>query len=462
MSAGMTMLPIGRSRPRSERHVAVGAALASIPAGIALGLALSGISLPFAAVVVVTLGAVAVLALAIVRPHAAVALGVALMGVVIVQPAPTDGVFLVVIAIAMASGGFSIRNVPGPVFGLLAAFAALNLLSSIQVADAERAVMYCSITVYLMVLGLWLPGYVTSAGRARLLVRAYVAAAVVSAAAGVLALLGLAPGAHLLVADGRAKALFQDPNVFGPFLIPAALIVIEEIVHPRLLRSSLPLKAAMLAALALGVLFSYSRGAWLNLGVGLLVMGVVLTLRRGGGRRALALLAVSVAAAGVAGAIVAASGSAGFLSERAGSHGYDTERFNGQRASLRSARQYPFGAGPGQFERLAGISAHSTYARALGEQGFPGLIVVLGLLGLTLAFAVRNAARGRSTYGIGSAALLAAWCGLLVSSAFVDTFHWRHLWLVAALIWAGRMLPAPRYSSDATVGARRGVHAGNE
>jgi O-antigen ligase len=462
MNAGATAFPIGRSRPRSERPVALGVALASIPAGLALGLALAGLSLPLAAVVAVAVAAVAVLVLAIVRPHAAVALGIALMGVVIVEPAPTDGVFLVLIAIAMASGGFSIRNVPGPVFGLLAAIAALNLLSSIQVADAQRAVMYFSITVYLMLFGLWLPGYVTSAGRARLLVRAYVAAAVVSGAAGVLALLALAPGGHVLVADGRAKALFQDPNVFGPFLIPAALIVVEETVHPRLLRSSGRVKALMLAALALGVLFSYSRGAWLNLGVGLLVMGVVLTLRRGGGRRALALLAVTVAAAAVAGAIVVASGSGSFLTERAGSHGYDTERFNGQRASLRSARQYPFGAGPGQFEHLAGISAHSTYARALGEQGFPGLIVVLGLLGVTLGFAVRNAARGRSTYGIGSAALLAAWCGLLVSSAFVDTFHWRHLWLVAALIWAGDMLPASRYSSDVTAGVRRGVHAGSE
>jgi O-antigen ligase len=456
------MLPIGRSRPRDERPVAVLAALASVPVGVALGLVLAGLSLPLLPVVAVTVAALALITLALVRPHAAVAVGVVLMGVVIVEPAPTDAVFLVVIAIAMVTGAFSVRNVPGPVFGLLVAFAALNLLSSVQVADPTRAATYLSITVYLMILGIWLPGYVRSPGRARLVVRAYVAAAVVSAAAGVLALLHLVPGGSVFVADARAKALFQDPNVFGPFLIPAAFIVIEEIVHPRLLRSALPVKALILATLVLGVLFSYSRGAWLNLGVGLLVMGVVLTLRRGGGRRALTLLAVTVAAAGVAGAIVVATGSGSFLSERAGSHGYDTERFNGQRASLRSAREYPFGAGPGQFEHLAGISAHSTYARALGEQGFPGLIVVLALLFVTLGFAAGNAARGQSTHGVGSAALLAAWCGLLVSSAFVDTFHWRHLWLVAALIWTGRMMRPARYSSAVAADVRRGVQAGSE
>jgi O-antigen ligase len=403
-----------------------------------------------------------VLALAVARYHAAVALGIVLLGVVVVEPAPTDAVFLVVIAVAMATGRFSVRAVPASVLGLLGAFAALNVMSAVQVDDPQRAVVYFAITAYLMLLGIWLPGYVTSVDRARLLARAYVAAAAASAAAGVLALLAPVPGADVLVAAGRAKALFQDPNVFGPFLIPAVLLVIEEIVQPRLLRSRLPAKALMLAVLVLGVLFSYSRGAWLNLAVGVVVMGVVLTLRRGGGRRALALLGVAVTAAAITAAIVAASGAGGFLAERAGSHGYDTERFTGQRASLRSARAYPFGAGPGQFEALAGISAHSTYARALGEQGFPGLVVVLALLAVTLAFAVRNAASGRSTFGIGSATLLAAWCGLLASGAFVDTLHWRHLWFVAALIWSGQMLRDRSYSSRATPVVRRGVQAGRE
>jgi O-antigen ligase len=462
MSAGTTTIRMGRDAPFAEWPLFVLAALASVPAGLALGLGLARLSLPLVPVVGTAVAGVAVLALAVARYHVAVGLGVVLLGVVLVEPAPTDAVLFVVIAVAMATGRFSVRDIPAPVLGLLGVFTALNLMSAVQVADPQRAVVYFAITVYLMALGIWLAGYVTSVSRARLLVRAYVGAAVASAAAGVLALLAPVPGAGVFAADGRAKALFQDPNVFGPFLIPAALIVIEEILQPRLIRSRLPAKALMLAALALGVLFSYSRGAWLNLAVAVVVMGVVLTLRRGGGRRALALLAVAVAAAGVAGAIVAASGSGGFLAERAGAHDYDTQRFSAQRASLRSAEVYPFGAGPGQFEQLAGISAHSTYARALGEQGFPGLLVVLALLAVTLSFAVGNAVRGRSTFGIGSASLLAAWCGLLASSAFVDTLHWRHLWFVAGLIWTAQTLRERDYSSGATPVVRRGVHAGSE
>ena len=133
------------------------------------------------------------------------------------------------------------------------------------------------------------------------------------------------------------------------------------------------------------------------------------------------------------------SGSAGFLAERAGPQSYDAERFGAQAAGLDAAGQYPFGAGPGQFEQISAISAHSTYVRVLAEQGLAGLATIAALLLFTLGAAVRSALLGRDTYGIGSAALLGAWCGILANGFFIDTLHWRHLWVVAALIWAGSM-----------------------
>jgi hypothetical protein len=66
---------------------------------------------------------------------------------------------------------------------------------------------------------------------------------------------------------------------------------------------------------------------------------------------------------------------------------------------------------------------------------------------------MRNVIRGVDTYGIGSAALLGAWVGIVANSLFIDTLHWRHLWLIAALIWAGVMRPDPRpffYASSST------------
>jgi O-antigen ligase len=269
--------------------------------------------------------------------------------------------------------------------------------------------------------------------------RGYAFAAVTSALLGSLALLVAFPGAQFLVEDGRARAFFQDPNVFGPFLVPAALILSEELLAPRVLRASRLTMAIGLLALTLGVLFSFSRGAWLNLAVGTVVMFVIISLRRGGARRAFTFLGVGVCVAALVAGAVAVSGTSGLLGERARPQSYDAERFRAQAVGLEAAVRYPLGAGPGQFEQIAPISAHSTYVRVLAEQGLAGLVTLAALLIFTLGAALRNAFLGRDTYGIGSAALLGAWCGILVNSFFIDTLHWRHLWLVAALIWAGSM-----------------------
>jgi O-antigen ligase len=189
--------------------------------------------------------------------------------------------------------------------------------------------------------------------------------------------------------------------------------------------------------LALGVLFSYSRAAWLNLVVGLLVMVVVFSFRRGAGRQAARAVALVLVACVALGAVVSFTGSLSFLEQRARVQSYDNGRFGAQSESIKWAERYPFGIGPGQFERYAHISAHSMYARTLAEEGILGFLSLLVLILATLWAAGRNAALGRDTYGIGSAALLGAWVGALLNGFFVDTLHWRHLWLLAALIWAG-------------------------
>jgi hypothetical protein len=382
---------------------------------------------------VVLLGA---LALALFSFRAALVVGVVLLAAVRVEPAPTDLVFAILIAVALATGRFRLRRVlPGAVL-LIGVFLAFNLLSAVDAADGGRAVSFLGITIYVAVLGIWLASHVTSAAIAQRITRAYVAAAVASAVVSTLALILPFPGHDLFTRIGRAEGLFKDPNVFGPFLVPAALIVIEEIVSPRLLPGRRWTKLVAFFVLTLGVVFSYSRAAWLNLVVGVLVVLVILGLRRGGGRRAAKALAVVVVAIVAISAAIAFTGSLTFLEERARVQSYDSSRFGAQSESIAWAVRYPFGIGPGQFEKYAGISAHSMYARALAEEGLPGFLAILTLMLATLCWAGQNAILGRDTFGIGSAALLGAWCGILANGAFVDTLHWRHLWVVAGLIWA--------------------------
>jgi O-antigen ligase len=165
----------------------------------------------------------------------------------------------------------------------------------------------------------------------------------------------------------------------------------------------------------------------------------VLSLRTQEARATWAAVAMIGVVALFAGGAVLLTGSEEFLQERAQVQSYDTARFTAQRTGVQIASEHPLGVGPGQFELDQPVSAHSIYIRVLAEQGVLGLAVLIALLAYTLVLAARNAVAGRDTFGVGSAALLGAWCGLLANSAFVDTLHWRHLWLVAALIWVAAM-----------------------
>jgi hypothetical protein len=410
--------------------------------GLSLGIALTNVASPPAPLVAVTgLGVLGLLALAAARYDAAVVFGIALLGVVFVEPAPPDAVLAAAMLVALLTDRLDLGRVPAWVALLLGALLGLNAASLAGALDLSIAGKFLATTVFVVLLAVWLAGYVDSTRRARGVVLAYLGAALASAALGIAALLVPIPGQATLLYHGccRAQALFKDPNVFGPFLVPAIVILLEELLTPRLLAGRRALKAAAIALLCIGVLVSYSRAAWFNLAVALIVLLLVLVLRRGGGRPAAALLATVTLLAGVAGGYLAATHSEAFLRERASFQAYDTSRFGAQHAGIRLAEDHPLGVGPGQFDVRESISVHSIYVRVLAEQGVLGFVVLAALLLGTLALGLENALAGRSTYGIGSAALLAGWCGLLANSFFVDTLHWRHLWVVAALIWAGAM-----------------------
>jgi O-antigen ligase len=429
--------PWARTRPYAASAALVGAA------GVALGGVLGSVTPPPPLLIAAGgLGALAVLAFALARYEAAVVLGVALIAVVKVDPAPADAILVVAMLAALVTGRFDLARVPTAMVVLVGALLGLSAISTVEAVDRHRAYAFLAITVYLGLFALWLSAYVESARRARAVLLAYVFAAVVVGALGTLALVAPIPGRAALLYHGccRAEGFFKDPNVFGPFLVPAIVLLLEEVLAPRLLPGRRAIKLAGLAILTVGVLVSYSRAAWLNLAVAVVVLLVAHAMRRGGARAALDLILVVALLGGAGGAYLVLSGSEGFLRERAALQGYDTQRFATQRAGLALAERHPLGIGPGQFDIREPISSHNTYVRVLSEQGVLGFAALAGVLLGTLALAARNAAAGRSTYGIGSAALLAAWCGLLANSFFIDTLHWRHLWFVAALIWAGAML----------------------
>jgi O-antigen ligase len=429
----LTTLPASTEGRAAPLAGLVGAAAAAA----VLGMVLAADPPPQTILAAGIAGVAVMLGLAVTSYEAAVALGFVLFGVVRVEPAPSDALLAVLAALAVVTGRVHVRRIPVPIVGLLAVLVVLNILSMAGAAEMGEALRYGAITLYLIVLAVWLTSYLRNAARTQLVVRAYVAGAVISSLAAVLALFVAFPGHEVLAGEvqARAQGLFKDPNVFAPFLIPAALIAFEESLRPRLLGVRRPVGAALFAVLVLGIFFAYSRAGWLNLAVALAATLLVMSLRTGGSRATVAALAVVAVVAAAAAATVALTGSGPFVQERARIQGYDSERFSAQAAGVELGLGHVFGIGPGQFDHDQPVAAHSLYVRVLAEQGVPGLATLIALLAGTLLLAVRNALDGRDAHGVGSAVLLGAWCGLLANSAFVDTLHWRHLWLVAALIW---------------------------
>src|SRR6185503_179174 len=150
------------------------------------------------------------------------------LGVVRVEPAPSDALLAGAIAVAVATGHFDLRRAPGAMVALVLGLLVLNLLSMTGAADLGVALRFFGITLYLATLAVWLTTYLQSADRTRRVVGAYVAGAVAFATVAAVDVLLAGEGAT------RAQGLFKDPNVFAPFLIPAALIMLEESVRPRL------------------------------------------------------------------------------------------------------------------------------------------------------------------------------------------------------------------------------------
>ena len=323
------------------------------------------------------IGTTGVIALAIFRYERAALLGFALLGIVFVQPAPPDFVLVIVIAIAAVTGRIDLSRVR-PIIGLLlAGFVSLNLISMFEIKDVSRAALFLSITLYLIAFAVWLCSFVNSEDRARLVVIGYLFAATSSAIIGLAAVALPIPFHDQIYNIDRVQAFFADPNVFGPFMVPAIAILLQETIEPRLLRLRSAYKLTIIALLLGGVLFSFSRGAWINAVVAIVIVFAVTAIRRGGTRRASRLLVLMMVAGGLLLAIFSALGSVKFLDQRAALQQYDTERFSAQRTGIDLATQNPLGIGPGQFEVVSPLSTHSLYVRILAEQGLLGFMVIL-------------------------------------------------------------------------------------
>jgi len=192
-----------------------------------------------------------------------------------------------------------------------------------------------------------------------------------------------------------------------------------------------------------GSLLAFSRGAWINLAISLLAYTCFTFATVSAHRQRLQLVLYVVLAGMFAVGIVAAALSiptvAALMDERASlEQSYDVGpegRFGGQEKAAGLVVTHPLGIGALEFARsYHHEDVHEVYLNMYLNTGWVGGTLYLALVLLTIGVGLRQVVSDRGGDGI-SAVLVAAFIGIALEGVVIDTDHWRHFYLIMAMIW---------------------------
>ena len=369
---------------------------------------------------------------------------VASIGIVVSDPAPYDALMLGA-ALLLPVVGLAPFNRGIALYLLLwAAILAGGFIATAQAISLDVAASHMGITLYLALSSVVMAAFVAYRPEAnvRLIMSAYLVSALIAALAALIGYFSLFPGAYDLFTEyGRARGTFKDPNVLGAFLVPALIYAFNVAMTGRFTRASLWMLG--MGLLLFGTLLTFSRGAWINLAVALAAYAYLSFGTAATNRQRLKLV-ISVLLAGVmaVGVFLAAQTIpkvAELMGERASlEQSYDTGpegRFGGQQKAAGLIATHPLGIGALEFhERYHHEDVHEVYLSMFLNAGWLGGTLYLAAVLLTIGLGLRQVVRDRGGDGV-SVALVAAFIGMAVEGLVIDSDHWRHFYLVMAMIW---------------------------
>lgn len=362
-------------------------------------------------------------------------------GLVITEPSPYELAFLLVLGVSMFAS-FALRRSTLGLLVLFASFVPFAIIAAFQVrfSTIPDALVYQAVTIFLFFTAYWVANYVADApqARMRLVIGAYLATALLSAVLGTLGYLGI--GHDLFTRYDRAKAFFNDPNVFGPFLILPAMYMLQRVLLGTPRRATWA--ALAYGVLVVGVFASFSRAAWGHIVISSAIVYVLVFVLEAHARQKVRMLLLAMA--GLMMLVVAAGGILSipqfrsFIELRTQSQNYDTGesgRFGRQGYAYDLALQHPLGLGPLEFRNLrVKEEPHNSYVNVLHAYGWGGGFVFILFIGTTLWRSATFIARPGPNRLL-LIPLVAVFVPLAGEAAIIDIDHWRHFFLVAGLIW---------------------------
>ena len=364
--------------------------------------------------------------------------------VVFTEPAPFDVLTMGLVVLLPAIGLVALSPALTGLLALMLVAAAAAFLAATNAVEIGPAAIHTGVSLYLYVATFLFAAFVAKRPDAhtRLILNATTWAAVAAAAGGIAGYFDLVPGTHeLMTRWGRATGFFKDPNVFGPFLVPALVYALSRLASEPMRKGLLPLGVLLIAGLA--VLLSFSRGAWVNVGAAVAIFGMlhVVTARRNRVRLKFAALTVAAAAAISAVVLVALQSDevANLFDERVAlTQSYDEGpegRFGGQEKAAGLIVEHPLGIGAQQFApHHHHEEPHNVYLAMFLNAGWLGGLIFLGLIGSTTVLGLRHALVRGATQPL-FLVVYACFVGNAVEGFIIDIDHWRHFYLLMAMVW---------------------------
>ena len=374
----------------------------------------------------------------------AIALAVGSSSIVFSEPAVADVLMMGVIVGVPLLGVARFGRVTLANAGLWLVIVALGLAGTQMSVTFASAVTHQVVTLFLVLGAVMLAGFVAAdpLPRARLVLYAYVAAAMLATIAGVIGYFGMLPGAFDLFTNfGRARGTFKDPNVYGAAVAPAVVACVWVILRES--RRAARIALAIALPLVIGLLISFSRGAWISalLSIAILVAISVARTRRAADLRRFGFFAAIGLGLMLASllAIMQVEQVRSLLEQRASlDQSYDNGpegRFGGQAKARRLIVENPFGIGTHTFRDIHHKEEpHNVYLNMFLMTGWLGGLLYIVSVTATLAVGFRASLQRNALQGPMLIAT-AAFAGVAFEGYVIDSDHWRSFFVLLGLVW---------------------------
>lgn len=359
--------------------------------------------------------------------------------VAFIEPSPHDAL-MGVLAVAAVIAGVRLHRTLVLLVFCLVIWNVSGLISLINALDIPKTIQYAATSIYLAIAAILFACLFAENTMPRITVMrvAYVLTATCAALEGAAGYFHAFPGSDIFAPTGRALGAFKDPNVFSPFLIWPALFLMYRVLAERIRLLDL----VPLGCILLGLLLSFSRGAWFHFVVSAIVTVGLAFLTAPTQKSRFRVFGLSIFSVGVLVAMIVVLLSIPavqlMFNERAHLiNSYDVGqggRFRLQEIALSSVLMFPDGMGPFGFATAQGLQQHNVYLQAFLVYGWAGAMAYILML-LSTVFIGFRTVFVRTPWQPYMITALGAFIGEMAEGFVIDSDHWRHFFLLLGMVW---------------------------